>query len=720
MHTATLRFRVGFAGLLLVLAISTPLTATPVQQSDRGPDDRPIQFRNPAEDGQQAGSSILSRGIRSWGVGATRRDVAREAVHGSAQQPGSYEDAFSAGQVSNLLGVTRKLSGSPMAGSVSAFRVSPNGATAVFIADKDTLGLSELYSVPVNGSAPPTKISAGLTFAAGKAGVSAFQISPDSSKVVFLADPNTAAGVNEIFSAPINGSSAAVRLNGAGVAPVTGFGITPDSTRAVFFGTDTAFASGAAELYRATIGTAASAVQISDVGQGNPQGDVVAADFSPDSTRIVYAGDGLTDNVFQWYSVPLSATGPGSDVQISAALGSVGLVRISPDSSRIVYTSDDNVLHRMEVFSKPIAGGTRVQLNPSMAGDGVTAIAISPGGNRVGYLADQNTAGVNEVYSAQILVAGSGIRLNPPMSGNQYADTLNISPDGTTAVYEADQTTPGTYELYRAPLDGSAGSTTLHAQTAPADVGSFQGVGTPIFGRRVVYPVFATTVDLFSVPYDGSASYVQINAPLAAGESLFNAFLPAQSMRRLIAYGSGASAGTVTGKIVAAAIRADLPAEQINVTAGAGALGVRAYEISADEAYGVYLQDQDTLGKVELYSRELDSDADGVINASDNCPFVANPSQTPALFGPTVDAVDNTNFTWGQPLDVRFVRGPLISVGGLVINASGTLIEASGYVEPGTPAAGSGWYYLFAPDCPGRSYQTAPGAEPARDLAGFP
>jgi hypothetical protein len=56
----------------------------------------------------------------------------------------------------------------------------------------------------------------------------------------------------------------------------------------------------------------------------------------------------------------------------------------------------------------------------------------------------------------------------------------------------------------------------------------------------------------------------------------------------------------------------------------------------------------------------------------------------------------------------------------LATDDSGTLLDATSYTDATMPAAGSGLYYLFAPDCPGRSYQTAPGAEPERDQAAFP
>ena len=90
-----------------------------------------------------------------------------------------------------------------MAGSVTSFTLSPDGATAVYIADQETVGLFELYSTPVDALAAPTKISAGLLFGPGDEGVTAFRISPDGTQVVFLADPDNGGGGSDIFSVPI-------------------------------------------------------------------------------------------------------------------------------------------------------------------------------------------------------------------------------------------------------------------------------------------------------------------------------------------------------------------------------------------------------------------------------------------------------------------------------------------------------------------------------------
>jgi len=668
----------------------------------------PVEWQSPRS------APDLPRGMRTYGKRALRIETSGMAEIGSGETT-IAGGATTAGRAAAPV----KISGATMVGGLSAFAISPNGATVVFIADKDTAGRFELYSAPVDGSADPINLSTGLPFGSGDEGVSGFQISPDGSQVLFLADANHGAGVDDIFSVAIDGASAAVQLNDGAAAPVSAFGLSPDGTHAAFLGIDSVFGNGGVELYRASVGVAFSSAQISDAGSSNASGDVIFTDFSPDSTQLVYAADAGADGVFQWFSVAVAATGPGSDVELSSALSFINLVAISPDSATVVYSGDDDALGVLEVFAIPIGGGTAIKLNPSMAGSGISAIEISPDGSRVAYLADQDTAEVVEVYGALLGVAASGTRLSTPMTGTQFADTLNISPDSTTVLYEADQTTPGTYELFGVPIDASAGPSTLHGLTPPDNAGYFTGLGTPIIGMRAVYPVLGAAVDLFGVPFDGSESYTRINDALGSGDTILNAFVPTYA-ERLMAYGVGPDGGTSVRSIYAAPIRSDLSPEQINVTAADGTLGAMGFEIAAGQDYAVYVQDQETTGKLELFSAALDSDADTLINGADNCPFAANLSQDPVTFGQTVFATDHTTFAWGSPTEVRFVRGPLELVGTLATDDSGTVIDRSSYSDSASPSAGSGFYYLFAVDCPGRSYQTELGEEPDRDLAAFP
>ena len=50
----------------------------------------------------------------------------------------------------------------------------------------------------------------------------------------------------------------------------------------------------------------------------------------------------------------------------------------------------------------------------------------------------------------------------------------------------------------------------------------------------------------------------------------------------------------------------------------------------------------------------------------------------------------------------------------------GTLPDALSYTDGALPSLSAGWYYLFAVDCAGRSYQTTAGAEPSRDAGALP
>ena len=694
------------SGVIGSLALSLLIQAAP--QAADGPG--LVRIQATEERDEPRGLAGPLEGIRTYGTVPFTFSVPE--VVATVQGAGSGVAAATAA------GAVRKISGVPMVGRVTAFALDPTGATAVYIADQEVAGRYELYRAPVAGLAAATKLSAGLPLETGDAGVRSFQITPDGTKVVFLADAFHGGGNDDVFSVPIDGSAAPVRLNAGTESPVTAFGIAPNSTTALFFAVDATYASGRTELFAATIGTAASRRQLSDVGTGVVGGNVAFALASPNSARVVYASDSVVDGRFQLSSVPTNAAAPGQDVVLSAALGSVSRVAINPASTIVAYTADENTLGVLDVYSTPIAGGARTRLTPAMVGAGARSVEFSPDGARVGYLADQNTVDVVEVYRAQPGVAASGARLNTPMAGTQRADTLNFSPDGAVVLYEADQNAAGTFELYAVPANGGT-VTTLHGLVPPADAGFFAERGTPIVGSRAVYPILGAQVELFSVPWNGSGPFVRLNDVLAAGIGVRDAFVPA-APRRLVAFGTGASSGSVTSRLFAVPIRRDLAPEAVNTPAGGTAVGVLAYAISGDEGYIVYVQDQDTTGKPELFSRELDTDGDTVINVQDSCPYSSNPTQARVLFGKTLLAPSKTAFTWSGSLDVRWVRGPLAAVASYATDASGALPEASSLTDAAVPAVGAGFYYLFAPDCAGRSYQSTLGAEPGRDAAAFP
>ncbi|MCH7229064.1 hypothetical protein [Haloferula sp. A504] len=99
-------------------------------------------------------------------------------------------------------------------GNVSRFKISPDGHHLVYCADQDTDHLLDLYSVERFAAGSAVKLS---TWSSPLGGLpdfdSSFAISPDSSRVVFLADSSALhAGPADLYSVPITGGWA-TRLN---------------------------------------------------------------------------------------------------------------------------------------------------------------------------------------------------------------------------------------------------------------------------------------------------------------------------------------------------------------------------------------------------------------------------------------------------------------------------------------------------------------------------
>ena len=112
-----------------------------------------------------------------------------------------------------------------------------------------------------------------------------------------------------------------------------------------------------------------------------------------------------------------------------------------------------------------------------------------------------------------------------------------------------------------------------------------------------------------------------------------------------------------------------------------------------------------------------DKDVDGVCDDVDNCPGFPNPDQERVPFPDTILAPDRNQLIWAGPADVELARGDLASVSSYGVTDSGTLDGATEMdISGDAPAAGAGLYYLvrYAHGC--GSWQTAPGAEPDRDL----
>lgn len=114
------------------------------------------------------------------------------------------------------------------------FKISPDSSRVVFRADYQTNDVVELGSAPIDGSAAPVKLNGPLVSGGDVIGL--FQISPDSSRVAYTADQETDE-MDELFGVPLDGSGSPVRLNGPLVGGGDVIGIpqfSPDSSRVIY------------------------------------------------------------------------------------------------------------------------------------------------------------------------------------------------------------------------------------------------------------------------------------------------------------------------------------------------------------------------------------------------------------------------------------------------------------------------------------------------------
>ncbi|REJ75135.1 MAG: hypothetical protein DWQ36_06190 [Acidobacteria bacterium] len=121
-------------------------------------------------------------------------------------------------------------------GTVTRYALSPSGHRLLYVADQQQDEVFELFSVPTTGGAA-VKLSGTLTSGGDVVTQPPPLVTPDGGRALFLAD-KLADGRIELWSAPVDGSAPAVRLNPSGTQigawEVLGFQPTADGSRVVY------------------------------------------------------------------------------------------------------------------------------------------------------------------------------------------------------------------------------------------------------------------------------------------------------------------------------------------------------------------------------------------------------------------------------------------------------------------------------------------------------
>jgi len=344
-------------------------------------------------------------------------------------------------------------------GDVSWYKISPDSARVVYVADQQVDGTLELYSVPIAGPADAWVKLNGPLVSQGWVD-NTYEITADGSRVVYRA-VQLIADTNELFSVPIEGpASLGERINGTLVSGgrVVSFRVSPNGSRVVYRAdqdVDEFY-----ELYSVpVVGPASTAAKINHAPAAD--GRIHTFAISPDGGRVVYC---VTDQGIgvALHSVPTDGP-PGQSVKITKDLDPGGhissLFKISPDSAHVVSLGIQTIPGDSEVFSVPITGPPTEwkRLNRTL-GSGEYLIAgaddISPDSSRVIYRANQFNIflGENRLLLYSVPIDGPGtasIRLNgATVDGCEVEERPRFAPDSEHVVYLADQDTDEVSELY--------------------------------------------------------------------------------------------------------------------------------------------------------------------------------------------------------------------------------------------------------------------------------
>jgi Tol biopolymer transport system component len=453
-------------------------------------------------------------------------------------------------------------------GNVVDFKVSPDGLFVAYVADQ---AKDELFVVPVDKSASESaqKIS-GTPMAGGglkkiAAAQYAFAWAPDSSRIAYLADQNTA-GVVELFSNTPDGTDqTTVRLSVlSGIdRDVEDFAWSPDfnNSRKIAYRADQEN-NDVIELYT-TLPAASASLKIS-TGLA-PGSNVTAFKWAPNAEMIAFLADKINDEfklyttspnnnanilvsgslaatsdvkTFKWspnsvrlaYVNQLSASGfqlftTQRDQQPSTLIS--GDLRDavesgygwSADSSQIAYIADEDTADQFELYtSDPTTASAAVKVSGILVSGGdVTAFQWAPSALLLAYVADQDTNGIVELYTTNPPPNVAVIKVSKdPLAGLAVEDDFSWSPDSATIAYRADQDSLGTIELFTTNSDGSVNDKVSGTLAGGGNVIQFKwdGLGSAI--GYLADQMTAGVTELFASLPDGSQNTL-LSGPLAAG-----------------------------------------------------------------------------------------------------------------------------------------------------------------------------------------------------------
>ena len=346
-----------------------------------------------------------------------------------------------------------KLSDSLVAGGdVAAYQISPDSISVAYVADQDTAGVFELYVVPVDKTSSETAVKVSGAMAGSgllqlPSGEYVFEWSPDSSRIAYVADQN-AIRVFELFSS------------------------TPD-------GTENDIVSDLPDPDSST----------------NPDPDVQNFEWEPNSTLIAYIADQETDEIFELYVAPFDGKTPNDSntpnvVKVSGTtLDGNGIKELAPvpsgeyafswapDSSRIAYLADQliDAIDEFELYTN-LPDGTNDRLISGRQGDAgqVAEFAWAPNSQQIAYRANQSKIASIDLFTALPNVSSSFQQNSSGLEPGQDVTAFKWSPDSTRIAFISDRAFTGFFRLFTTSPNNSNNVLVSGGLTVTTDVTVFE------------------------------------------------------------------------------------------------------------------------------------------------------------------------------------------------------------------------------------------------------
>ena len=485
------------------------------------------------------------------------------------------------------------------------FHLTADGATVVYEADQQSDDVFELWAVPSDGGAAAIRLGSPLVAGGDVRG--GVRISPDGTRVVYLAD-RTTPGVVELLSAPLAGGASAW-LNASQVSTLGGpfvFDVAADGARVVFWAMEEA--EGVHGLWSVPIQGGAEPVRLVPLGPEQPE----LEHFRLAGSHALFRSSPSGDEGLALWSVPV-AGGAGPLRLTPLALHGEVLASFEPAGARALYIADAVTDTAFALWSVPVAGGAAplelsVPLDPGVVCDSVQEFAWASGGARLLYSADGyvdarhqqpwvfsvDLAGLERGGPLPVVHVGAGGSIRTSADCQRAAFHETLLDEGCTMVND-----PCTLLLRTAPSDGSE-----EALFLAEGLGYLPEVRFGAGGTRLVYvntywihgPPW-TVSGLFVVPVDGSAPAIRVSSS--------GSFELSPDGEHLVYVERSGE----RDHLYVVPVDLSLPPRELNPPLFDPAQSIRAFRIAPDGASLVFQADLYEPGTFELHLVPLDGSA---------------------------------------------------------------------------------------------------------------